>query len=274
MAPSSRSRSRSRSYSPSDNRRNHRKGSSENEEEKPGGPALPEQRADRSNVIAIFNLDTKTTNEDLIGIFSEYGTVTNSRLVMDQKRGKSRGFAFVSFQTEDMAENAKTQAHGKMIDEKEIRVDFSMTKKAHEPTPGVYLGHAHKEHLNKVLNQSPPPEPRLRPDQREKSISPDRPPVTHPYKGRSRTKSLSPDSLAKRTAKVRPASGGVGGGDNRRSRERDERKSGHSSSRGARKSRSRSPHSSSRPDHQHRHQQRQRYRSPPRSRRRSRDRRR
>ena len=38
---------------------------------------------------------------------------------MDQKRGKSRGFAFVSFQTEDMAENAKTQAHGKMIDEKE-----------------------------------------------------------------------------------------------------------------------------------------------------------
>ena len=96
-----------------------------------------------------------------------------------------------------------------------------MTKKAHEPTPGVYLGHAHKEHLNKifkiififkqlkfqVLNQTPPPPPRLRPDQREKSISPDRPPVTHPYKGRSRTKSLSPESLAKRTAKVRQSSG-------------------------------------------------------------------
>ena len=124
---------------------------------------------------------------------------------MDQKRGKSRGFAFVTFQTEDMADNAKTQAHGKMIDDKEwvnfpfdfreftisvnlfafrIRVDFSMTRKAHEPTPGVYLGHAHKEHLAKVLNKEPPPPPRLRPDQREKSISPDRPPVTHPYKGR------------------------------------------------------------------------------------------
>ena len=45
--------------------------------------------------------------------------MTNSRLVMDQKRGKSRGFAFVTFQTEDMAEHAKTQAHGKMVDDKE-----------------------------------------------------------------------------------------------------------------------------------------------------------
>jgi len=208
MSPSS-DRSRSRSYSPSDRRRKRSSDdSTKDNDSKTIGPAIPEQKAEKSNVIAIFNLDTKTTNEDLIKIFSEYGTVTNSRLVMDQKRGKSRGFAFITFQTEEMADNAKTQAHGKMVDDKEIRVDFSMTKKAHEPTPGVYLGHAHKEHLNKVLNQTSPPPPRLRPEQREKSISPDRPPVSHPYKGRSRTKSLSPDSLAKRTAKVRERSHG------------------------------------------------------------------
>lgn len=35
---------------------------------------------------------------------------------------------------------AKEMAAGKEIDGRKIRVDFSITKRAHTPTPGVYLG--------------------------------------------------------------------------------------------------------------------------------------
>ena len=66
-------------------------------------------------------------------------------------------------------------------------MDYSTTRRPHSPTPGVYLGHKGGTNENK-----------LPPEKREKSISPDRPPNPHPYKGRSRTKSLSPESLAKR----------------------------------------------------------------------------
>ena len=67
-----------------------------------------------------------------------------------------------------------------------IRVDYSITRRAHSPTPGVYLG------------QKKDKTPKLSPSKREKEISPDRTPVKYPYKGRSRTKSMSPDSIAKR----------------------------------------------------------------------------
>ena len=36
---------------------------------------------------------------------------------------------------------AKHEAPGHEIDGRKIRVDFSITRRAHTPTPGVYLGH-------------------------------------------------------------------------------------------------------------------------------------
>ena len=71
-----------------------------------------------------------------------------------------------------------------------IRVDYSITRRAHSPTPGVYLG------------QKKDKAPKLSPSKREKEISPDRTPVKYPYKGRSRTKSMSPESIAKRYVPV------------------------------------------------------------------------
>ena len=44
---------------------------------------------------------------------------------MDQKRNKSRGFAFITYQLESEATEAKTQAHGMTIEEKEL-VIFSV----------------------------------------------------------------------------------------------------------------------------------------------------
>ncbi len=35
---------------------------------------------------------------------------------------------------------ARREAHGRELDGRHIRVDFSITDRAHTPTPGVYLG--------------------------------------------------------------------------------------------------------------------------------------
>ncbi|KYN14173.1 Transformer-2 sex-determining protein [Trachymyrmex cornetzi] len=54
--------------------------------------------------------------------------------------GRSRGFCFVYFDTSEDAKVAKEQCTGMEIDGRRIRVDFSITQRAHTPTPGIYMG--------------------------------------------------------------------------------------------------------------------------------------
>lgn len=53
---------------------------------------------------------------------------------------RSRGFAFVYFVNTDDAKVAKEQCNGLKINSKSIRVDYSITQRAHTPTPGIYMG--------------------------------------------------------------------------------------------------------------------------------------
>lgn len=50
--------------------------------------------------IFIGNLPYEVTNEDLKGVFADYGTVKSVRLPTDRETGKVRGFAFVEMETE------------------------------------------------------------------------------------------------------------------------------------------------------------------------------
>lgn len=54
--------------------------------------------------------------------------------------GRSRGFSFVYFESSEDAKVAKEQCTGMEIDGRRIRVDFSITQRAHTPTPGIYMG--------------------------------------------------------------------------------------------------------------------------------------
>lgn len=56
------------------------------------------------------------------------------------KTGKSRGFCFVYYENIEDAKAAKDQCSGMEIDDRRIRVDFSITARPHTPTPGVYMG--------------------------------------------------------------------------------------------------------------------------------------
>ena len=49
--------------------------------------------------IYVGNLAFSTTEEQIRGLFAQYGTVSSVRVVMDRDTGQPRGFCFVEMQT-------------------------------------------------------------------------------------------------------------------------------------------------------------------------------
>lgn len=93
-----------------------------------------------SKCLGVFGLSLYTQERDLREVFSRYGTLDECNIVYDRQSGRSRGFAFVYFRNVDDAIEAKDRCSGIEIDGRSIRVDYSITRRAHTPTPGIYLG--------------------------------------------------------------------------------------------------------------------------------------
>lgn len=71
--------------------------------------------------------------------------------------GRSRGYCFVYFENTDDARVAKDQCTGMTLDDRKIRVDYSITQRAHTPTPGVYKGQKSRvdsDHYSSSLRSS------------------------------------------------------------------------------------------------------------------------
>ncbi|XP_014480681.1 PREDICTED: transformer-2 protein homolog beta-like isoform X2 [Dinoponera quadriceps] len=93
-----------------------------------------------SRCLGIFGLSIFTTEQQIHHIFSKYGPVERVQVIIDAKTGRSRGFCFVYFESLEDAKVAKEQCSGMDIEGRRIRVDFSITQRAHTPTPGIYMG--------------------------------------------------------------------------------------------------------------------------------------
>uniref|UniRef100_UPI0037E7B17B transformer-2 protein homolog alpha n=1 Tax=Semicossyphus pulcher TaxID=241346 RepID=UPI0037E7B17B len=152
---SHRRKSRSRSYSPEYRRRKsqstspmssrrHHTGSKSHDLPKEayshGGDADVRANPDPSTCLGVFGLSLYTTERDLREVFSRYGPLAGVNVVYDQRTGRSRGFAFVYFERIEDSKEAMERANGMELDGRRIRVDFSITKRAHTPTPGIYMG--------------------------------------------------------------------------------------------------------------------------------------
>ncbi|KAI7685435.1 Transformer-2 -like protein beta [Sarcoptes scabiei] len=159
--PSGRSRSRSRSNSRRFNRKSRSRSVSKGRSRKHSRHS-PESRSHRSKrsrspsgrrrhvgtrenpppgrCLGIFGLSIYTQERDLRDVFSKFGPIENVQIVFDAQTGRSRGFAFVYFEKPNHAADAKDRCNGIEIDGRKIRVDFSITQRAHTPTPGIYMG--------------------------------------------------------------------------------------------------------------------------------------
>jgi RNA recognition motif-containing protein len=56
--------------------------------------------------LYVGNLSYSTTDSELQDFFAQYGNIQELKLIFDRETGRSRGFAFVSFTTEEETEKA------------------------------------------------------------------------------------------------------------------------------------------------------------------------
>jgi RNA recognition motif-containing protein len=76
-----------------------------------------------STKLYVGNLSYNVTENDLQDLFAQYGTVTEVNLMLDRASGKSRGFAFVTMETKEMADAATAAVNGKDMDGRNLTVN-------------------------------------------------------------------------------------------------------------------------------------------------------
>ena len=81
------------------------------------------------NQLFVGNLAFSTTKEELEAAFSVYGPVLEVKIPMDRDTGRVRGFAFVTFETQQSAEKALA-LDGTDLNGRSIRVNVAEAKKS------------------------------------------------------------------------------------------------------------------------------------------------
>lgn len=63
--------------------------------------------------VFVGSLPWATTSDDLKELFSQAGTVVTATVMVDKMTGRSKGFGFVEFETDDQVDTAVTMFNGK-----------------------------------------------------------------------------------------------------------------------------------------------------------------
>ena len=79
--------------------------------------------------IYVGNLDYRVDETDLNSIFSEYGTVSSAKVIMDKFNGRSKGFGFVEMESQDEANKAIQKLDGTTFENRKIMVSEAKPKK-------------------------------------------------------------------------------------------------------------------------------------------------
>ncbi|WVZ26685.1 hypothetical protein V8G54_005229 [Vigna mungo] len=75
--------------------------------------------------LLVLNITFRTTADDLFPLFDKYGKVVDIFIPKDRRTGESRGFAFVRYKYADEAQKAVDRLDGRMVDGREITVQFA-----------------------------------------------------------------------------------------------------------------------------------------------------
>ncbi len=76
-----------------------------------------------SKTLYVGNLPYTSTVEELKDLFSEYESVEDVKVITDRYSGRSRGFGFVDFSSDEEAEKAIKDLNGHSIENREIVVN-------------------------------------------------------------------------------------------------------------------------------------------------------
>lgn len=66
------------------------------------------------------NLNYSTTADDLTALFAQHGHIVEAKLITDRDTGRSKGFAFITFETPEEAQSALAENGKEFMDRKMI----------------------------------------------------------------------------------------------------------------------------------------------------------
>ena len=86
--------------------------------------------------VFVGNMSFDTTREELQELFAQAGEVTEVVVPTDRMSGRPRGFAFVSFATDELAAAAILALDGKELGGRNLRVNEASTARPMRPGGG------------------------------------------------------------------------------------------------------------------------------------------
>lgn len=95
--------------------------------------------------IYVGNLSWSMTDEDLMNLFSEHGTVTSAKILKDKMNGRSKGFGFVEMEDDEAAKAAiaalnevEVQGRKLIVNESQPRAEGDRPKRSFGGGGGGY----------------------------------------------------------------------------------------------------------------------------------------
>ena len=85
-----------------------------------------------SKKLFVGSLAWATNDDSLKNFFSQVGNVESARVIFDRQTGRSKGFGFVEFSTEEEAERAMKELEGKDLDGRPIRISEANAEEKRE----------------------------------------------------------------------------------------------------------------------------------------------
>ncbi len=86
--------------------------------------------------LYVGNLPWSVTSDTLREMFASFGEVVDAVVISDRMSGRSKGFGFVTFATEEAAGAATQQMHEKEVEGRKIVVNVARPKEERRPGGG------------------------------------------------------------------------------------------------------------------------------------------
>ena len=86
--------------------------------------------------IYVANIPWKATEEELKGLFAEYGEVSSAKIVIDKFTQRSRGFGFIEMKDDSAGKNAINELNGADFMGKNLVVNEARPKTEGGPRSG------------------------------------------------------------------------------------------------------------------------------------------
>lgn len=82
--------------------------------------------------LFVGGLPFSTTSEELEQIFAEFGTVASAKVITDRDTGRSKGFGFVEFESDEEGKKAEKEMNGKEVGGRSVTVNEARPKQPRE----------------------------------------------------------------------------------------------------------------------------------------------